>query len=69
MSISKGLTTHLRAIFFEGNWTSVCLKEQLQDISWVEINKKVNDLNTILALTKPIGYYIARVLEVFNDIN
>ena len=69
MSISKDLTTHLRAIFFEANWTSVCLKEQLQDISCVEINKKVNDLNTILALTKPIGYYKARVLEVFNDIN
>lgn len=69
MSISKDLTTHLRAVFFESNWTSVYLKDQLQDISWVEINKKVNDLNTILALTKPVGYYIAGVLEVFNARN
>ncbi|MFT4611414.1 MAG: hypothetical protein ACJA1H_000923 [Glaciecola sp.] len=67
MSISKHLATHLRAIFFGGNWTSVNLKDQLQDVSWEEVNKKVNDLNTILALTYHIGYYITGVLEVFND--
>ena len=51
MTSSKHLTTQLKPVFFEGNWTNENLKDQLQDVSWEEINKKVKDLNTILALT------------------
>ena len=67
MHISKQLATHLRGVFFGGNWTSVNLKDQLATISWEEANSKIKDLNTILALTYHIGYYVTGVLEVYND--
>ena len=67
MSISKHLATHLRDVFFGGNWTSINLKDQLVAITWEDANKEINSLNTILALTFHIGYYITGVLEVFND--
>lgn len=39
----------------------------LTSISWEDANKEINSLNTILALTFHIGYYITGVLEIFND--
>ncbi|WP_040280777.1 hypothetical protein [Psychroserpens damuponensis] len=66
MDISKHLATHLRGVFFGGNWTSVNLKDQLTTTSWEDANFKVKNANTILALTFHIGYYITGVLEVFK---
>ncbi|WP_047544977.1 hypothetical protein [Psychroserpens sp. Hel_I_66] len=67
MIVSQFLATHVRRVFFGGNWTSVNFKKQLEDISFEEANIKLKDLNTILALTYHIGYYITGVIEVFND--
>ncbi|MEM5567052.1 DUF1572 domain-containing protein [Psychroserpens sp. AS72] len=67
MKTAQHLATHLRGVFFGGNWTSVNLKDQLATITWEEANYKIKDLNTILALTYHIGYYITGVLEVFNN--
>lgn len=67
MIVSKHLATHLRGVFFGGNWTSVNFKKQLADVSFEEANIKLKDLNTILGLTYHMGYYVTGVLEVFNN--
>nr|WP_321231529.1 DUF1572 domain-containing protein [uncultured Psychroserpens sp.] len=67
MNISQQLAKHLRAVYTEENWTSMNLKDLLSDVTWKEANTKVQDLNTILALTYHVGYYVAGVLEVFKE--
>jgi hypothetical protein len=67
MNVAQKLAKHFRAVHFGGNWTSVNLKDVLSDITWEEANTKIHDLNTILALTYHISYYVTGVLEVFHN--
>ena len=67
MNVAQELAKHFRAVHFGGNWTSVNLKDVLSDITWEEANTKIHDLNTILALTYHISYYVTGVLEVFHN--
>ncbi|MGB3606821.1 MAG: DUF1572 domain-containing protein [Psychroserpens sp.] len=67
MNVPQQLATYFRAVHFGGNWTSVNLKTVLSDITWEEANIKLYDLNTILALSFHISYYVTGVLEVFNN--
>lgn len=67
MSLSTALANHLRAVFFGGNWTSSNLKDQLSNVTLDVASVKVQECNTILALTYHISYYISGVLEVFKN--
>ena len=51
----------------DGKWiTNLNYKEGLEDVSWEEANQKVENLNTLLALTFHINYYLDGVLQVFR---
>lgn len=66
MNLSQQLAKHFRAVHFGGNWTDVNLKDVLADVTWQEANTKVQNLNTILALSFHVSYFVSGVLEVFN---
>ncbi len=46
--------------------TSTNFKEQIFDIDWKIVTKKIDNLNSIADLTFHIHYYIGGVLKVFN---
>ncbi|MEZ5056905.1 MAG: DUF1572 domain-containing protein [Saprospiraceae bacterium] len=61
------LALRLRQVFLDGKWiTNTNYKELLEDVDWDMANKKVADLNTLLALTFHINYYLAGVLNVLK---
>lgn len=66
MSLSKQIEKHFRDVFFGGNWTVSCMKEQLKDVSWQQATTKVDDLNTILALTYHNYYFVFALLDVLE---
>lgn len=66
MHISKQLARHFREVYFGGNWTFSNLKDQLADVTWQQANGKVNNLNSIAALTYHIHYYVRAVMSVLN---
>lgn len=66
MQLSKQIAKHFRDVFFGGNWTSVNLKETLDDINWRQATTQVHSLNTIAKLTFHISYYISAVLKVLQ---
>ena len=66
MMTSKLLAKQLHQVYFGGNWTASNFKDSLQDITLEMANEKVGDLNTILALTFHIHYYVKGTAEVFK---
>lgn len=66
MQITKQLSLHLHQVFFGGNWTWSNLKDQLEGVTWQQATQKTNDLNTILALTYHIYYYVEALLKVVD---
>ncbi|PHN03625.1 DinB family protein [Flavilitoribacter nigricans] len=66
MNLSEKLAKHVRGVHFGGNWSDSNLKDQLSDVSWQQANQKIGDLNTILALTYHINYYVGGVLQVLR---
>lgn len=67
MTTGQQLAKHFRGVHFGGNWTASNVKDQLADVTLADAKTKVHNLNTILALTFHIGYYVTGVLEVFNN--
>lgn len=67
MSVSQHLAKHFRAVYFGGNWTNVNLKDLLFDVTYEEANTKIHDLNTILALSYHVSYYVTGIIEVFHN--
>jgi uncharacterized damage-inducible protein DinB len=66
MTLSQQIAKHFREVHFGGNWTSVNLKETLNDVSWQQAIKKVESLNTIAALVFHINYYVSAILKVLQ---
>ncbi|MDH7914387.1 DUF1572 domain-containing protein [Winogradskyella sp. SYSU M77433] len=66
MMTSKLLAKQLHQVYFGGNWTASNFKDSLQDITVEMANEKVAELNTILALTFHIHYYVKGTAEVFK---
>jgi uncharacterized damage-inducible protein DinB len=61
------LALRLRQVFQDGKWiTNTNYKELLEDVDWEMVNTRVGDLNTLLALTFHINYYLAGVLNVLK---
>tara|TARA_R110000751_G_scaffold53176_1_gene115400 strand:+ start:773 stop:1243 length:471 start_codon:yes stop_codon:yes gene_type:complete len=67
MTTAQQLAKHFRGVHFGGNWTNSNVKDQLADVTLEVAKTKVHNLNTILALTFHMGYYVTGALEVFND--
>ena len=67
MSRNTFIANRLREVFLTGKWiANTNYKEQLQAVSWQQATQKINDLNTIAALTFHINYYLDGLLHVFN---
>ena len=66
MNLSAQMAKHFREVFFGGNWTSVNLKETLDDVSWQQAVTKIGDLNSIAVLVYHINYYVSAVLKVLE---
>ncbi len=60
------IAKHFRDVFFGGNWTVSCMKEQLKDVSWQQATTKVDGLNTIVALTYHSYYFVLALLDVLE---
>lgn len=66
MNIAQQLTQQFRQLHFGGNWTSVNLKDTLEDVDWKMAITKVQSLNTIAALVFHINYYVVAVTKVLH---
>ncbi len=67
MVSSKELAKHVDQVYFGGNWTEVNVKEAVSNITWKTAVKKIEDFNTILALTYHIHYFTKVQLRVLQD--
>lgn len=66
LPISKHIASHLRAVFFGGNWTWVNMKDTLTGISWQQATEKTGSLNTIAVLVYHTHYYVGAILGVLQ---
>ena len=67
MNRNTTLASRLREVFLDGHWiANTNYKEQLESINWKQAIQKVDNLNTIAALTFHINYYMEGLLNVFN---
>lgn len=67
MKISEQIANNLYQVYFGGNWTDSNFKSHLQDITWQMATQKVQNFNTIAALTFHSGYYVNAILEVLQN--
>lgn len=67
MQISKHIAQHIKAVYFGGNWTSVNLKDTLNDITWEESIKQVNNHNTLVQLVYHIHYFVLTINRVLDE--
>ena len=67
MKTTEKFAQHLKQLYTGGNWTGVCLKDVLEDVNLKMATQKVQNLNSILALTFHINYYIEAVSGVLNE--
>ena len=67
MKTSKLIAKNLHQVYFGGNWTASNLKDSLDGISLDMATKKVTGLNTVLALTYHIHYYLKGALDALKN--
>jgi len=61
------IANRLREVFLNGHWiANTNFKEQLQSLNWQQATQKVDNLNSIAALTFHINYYLAGLLNAFE---
>lgn len=66
MKTQAQIAKHLRDVFYGGNWTWSNVRAHLEDVSWEQANARVGSLNTIVALTHHIHYYVKAQLSVMR---
>ena len=67
MNRNTTLASRLREVLLDGHWiANTNYKEQLQSFNWKQAIQKVDNLNTIAALTFHINYYMEGLLNVLN---
>jgi hypothetical protein len=66
MNPSTQIASHLRAVYFGGNWTSSNLKQHLVDVTWQQATTQVHGLNTIATLVFHLNYYVHEVTKVLQ---
>lgn len=66
MNSAAKIAKHVREAHFGENWTSVNLKENLEQVSWQQAITKVHSLNSIAALVYHINYFVSAVLKVLQ---
>jgi uncharacterized damage-inducible protein DinB len=66
MTRNQTIASRLREVFLSGRWiANTNYKEQLLSLNWQQATQKVENLNTIAALTYHINYYVKGILDAF----
>lgn len=61
------IASRLREVLLNGHWiANTNYSEQIQSVNWQQATQKVDNLNTIAALTYHINYYLAGLLNAFE---
>ncbi|MFP4846206.1 DUF1572 domain-containing protein [Winogradskyella sp. PE311] len=63
MKITQQIANNLHQVYFGGNWTASNFKDSLSDVSLKMATHKVGNLNSILALTFHIHYYLKGAMD------
>jgi len=67
MTRSLFLANRSREVLLSGKWiANTNFKEQILSVTWENATQKINDLNTIAALTFHVNYYVAGLLNAFE---
>jgi len=62
------IATRLREVLLNGHWiANTNYKEQILSINWQQAIQNIASLNTIAALTYHINYYLAGLLNAFEN--
>lgn len=62
------IANRLREVLLNGHWiANTNYKEQIQSVNWQQATQKVDSLNTIAELTYHINYYLAGLLNAFEN--
>jgi hypothetical protein len=68
MTRNLTIASRLREVLLNGHWiANTNYKEQLLNLNWQQATQKVDNLNTIAALTYHINYYLAGLLNAFQN--
>ena len=68
MPTNTYVANRFREVFLNGKWVAnTNFKEQLSQVTLCEANYKIGNLNTIGMLTFHINYYVAGILNVFDN--
>ena len=66
MTIAKQAAAALRSLYFGGNWTDVNFKDVLSGVDWLQANREIYSLNSIVSLVYHTNYYLLAVTEVLR---
>lgn len=68
MERTKELANRLAEVLLNGHWiANTNFKSQLENLTWKQATHKIGTLNTIAALTYHVNYYLAGIINVFNN--
>lgn len=68
MTRNISIASRLREVLLNGHWiANTNYKEQIININWQQATQKIANLNTIAALTYHINYYLAGLLNAFEN--
>jgi len=68
MTRNLTIASRLREVLLDGHWiANTNYKEQILNINWQQAIQKVDGLNTIAALTYHLNYYLAGLLNAFEN--
>ena len=68
MARNSTIASRLREVLLHGHWiANTNYKEQILHINWQQAIQKVDSLNTIAALIYHINYYLAGLLNAFEN--
>ncbi len=68
MTRNLTLASRLREVLLDGHWiANTNFKEQILSVNWQQAIQKVDDLNSIAVLTYHINYYLAGLLNAFEN--
>jgi uncharacterized damage-inducible protein DinB len=67
MQLSHSISIRIREVLLNGTWiANTNFKSQLENINWQQAIFKIENLNSIAALTFHINYYLAGLINVFE---
>lgn len=68
MTRNLTIASRLREVLLNGHWIAKTnYKDQILSVNWQQATQKVGNLNSIAALTFHVNYYIAGILNAFEN--